>query len=707
MDGVWAWVFETGRFGGVQYGVLNVVAMVALPVLLLVWWALRVRGRTWLRQCEVLGVAAGAGRALWWRPLGILLPALLTVVALLRPYWGSRETELTVPGNDYMFVVDVSRSMYTRDVAPSRLMLARRKVADLVTELLKTGAAHRFGITLFAGSSFLFCPLTNDITVLRQFVSSIDPEMVSSLGSNLEAGVRTALERLEKSTVAAGSIVLVSDGEDDALAVDKVLELIKTRGVPVHVLGVGTSEGQPIEVESGRFIQDRGGRIVHSKLHEDSLKQIAAASGGIYVRATLQDSDVAALVRALSPGLLGDTTSSQIGTHTRKITTYGEFGPWLALGALVIIVIFALRRGSALLSLLLTVTALASYSTRGHAQGPGVPTPSPSAATTIAPSIRARQAYELYQAGRFREASAAYEAALRTNPDDRDVKQGLASALYKAGNVREAQKLFAELARSAQDGRSYFENQYNNGNALLTLGQYQDAVDAYTQALEVKPDDRRAVENRAVAATARAIQLTITPTPTPTPPPGTPPPATPPPQTPNPEQTSAPSPSAAPQQSPEATQSPDPNSSPEPQPSPAGEGTPPAQPSVQPSAQPNQTAAAEQTTSPVGSPPPSSTQAAEQTGAAEGSPLPTPADATPAAEPSKESAQSAEEQERLKESEDAAPAAAATAAPAAAPTPDTRSLSLREAENWLDSLPETPLLVRRQRGQRNQGGQTW
>jgi len=146
--------------------------------------AILLRSRQAVRRtvCEKLGTTPDG------TPLRVAIlasiPALFMVLALLRPYSGT--TEFTVPTStrDYMFIVDVSRSMYARDVPPSRYELAKRKMKDIIAEFTNKGISHRYGIVLFAGYSYLLCPLTDDIGVVKQFIDEVSPAMVTSLGSN-------------------------------------------------------------------------------------------------------------------------------------------------------------------------------------------------------------------------------------------------------------------------------------------------------------------------------------------------------------------------------------------------------------------------------------------------------------------------------------------------------------------------------------------
>jgi len=619
-------------------GILNPLAVLVLPLLGLLLVLVFVQSRKREARRTNLGLSPSG------TPFKLIvvtaIPLALMALAMLRPYAGSTDVTVPTSNDDYMFVVDVSRSMFAKDVPPSRIELAKRKLKDLIDQFTRDGAPHRYGITLFAGYSYLLCPITDDTAVVKQFISEISPEMVTSLGSRLEAGISTALGRFAEGNNQNARILLVSDGEDDQLSLNRVIELIRSRKVRVDVLGVGTTMGTPIELEDGSFVRNSVGSVVNSKLGEDSLKAIAEAGSGVYVRATVDDRDIIELAKA-SLTLKGGVTQG-----TRTIRTYDELGSWLALGALLTILgIAAVPRAGTLLRSIVVVLILTNAALADPLSSPST----------------GRTAYDLYSEGKFKEAAEAFKSALETTPHDTALQQGYASALFKSGNFREAQKLFQSLAAQATNGKDYFENTYNEGNALLSLSRYQNAIDAYTKALDVKPDDERALHNRELAKKLLQEEKNR-PTPTPTP-----------------------TPSAQPSQSPE--------SSPSPNPSPESDGTKAASPSPADSSAPTQSPDA----SPSGAPTPNPDASPSEDSA------PTP---NPSAEPSPtKEAQST----RLKESQpEEAPQGTP---PPSNPTPHNTAAaepqSVQEAQAWLESLPESPLLVRRERGRAKPGGQTW
>jgi len=656
-------------------GIVSPLALLSVaalgPLAVFVVW----RARVQQHRRSLLGIE-GAHRP----ALGLacaMLPALLMSLALLRPYLGRETVQVPSAENDYMFLVDVSRSMLARDVPPSRMGLAKRKMKDIIRAFMKEGSPHRFGITVFAGGVYSICPLTDDTAVVEQFIDVIGPDLVSSLGSNLEEGMITAVERFTGARSRDGRILLISDGEDNLLNVEKVIGVIKGAHIPVDVLGVGTTVGSPIEIENGRFVRDKNSSIVHSKLNEPSLELIAKAGDGVYVRATLGDEDVSTLVSADSP----------IRVHgeraTREITTYREVGGWFALAALVALLLVAVIRRN---SFALTAVLLSSLLARDLSAE--TPTAIPSAV------LSARAAFELYNEGKFAEALHGFTAALEADPGNRALEQAVASAQFKLGEYAKAQESFRKLADSATTGRSYFENTFNEGNALLALKRYQDAIEAYTKALDVKPDDEQAVHNRSIARRLLEESKHFTPTPTNTP-------------TPTPPSPSSASPSPSPQPSPSAAPSPSPSPSAQPSPSaapsalPSGAPSPSPDPSSQPTPQSSPSPSSQGT--PDGSPTPDADKqdrGGERSPTAGATPSPEatrPADAgdMPEATPTGRQKEAADE--------DTLTPPAPSSQQAAGPLDP----SLREAEAWLRSLPDTPLMLRRDKSKKQNQEQTW
>jgi len=206
-------------------------------------------------------------------------------LALARPQWGSVQTSNAWLGEDMVFVVDCSLSMTTTDVLPSRLQRAKFSVLDFV----RRQSHGRVGLVAFAGSAFIQCPLTFDTDAFEESLLALDEKTMPVPGTDIGRALNEAYQAMDKKS-RHKMVVLVTDGEDlplpqaqDGVTVAKELA---TNGVVVFTIGVGTPAGKEIETlnPAGRaeLLRDAKGEIVRSRLDEDTLREIAQATGGSY-----------------------------------------------------------------------------------------------------------------------------------------------------------------------------------------------------------------------------------------------------------------------------------------------------------------------------------------------------------------------------------------------------------------------------------------
>jgi tetratricopeptide (TPR) repeat protein len=138
--------------------------------------------------------------------------------------------------------------------------------------------------------------------------------------------------------------------------------------------------------------------------------------------------------------------------------------------------------------------------------------------------------------GRFSEAIDAYDRAIAVNPNDLYAMVHKGMSLQELGKPEEAMRLYEETVRLAEyevrkhpnDARYDARLWANKGDALYRLGRYQEAMDAYSVALQINPKNEQALNGKnAVEAVIQVPSTTnggvppplesLTPTPTPSP----------------------------------------------------------------------------------------------------------------------------------------------------------------------------------------------
>ena len=224
------------------------------------------------------------------KALFLLLSLGLMLFALAGPRWGSHYEEVSQKGVDIMLLIDVSPSMLVEDIAPNRLERARREILDFI----KVVQGDRVGLIAFAGAAFVQCPLTLDYAALEMFLSALQPDLIPVPGTDLGAAIDMGIAAFDEESATDKVILLITDGEDNENQGLKAARQAAAKGVKIFVFGIGDVGGGPIpELDgSGGFKKDRQGKLILSKLEEESLQDIAALTGGTYVRSVAGDLDL-------------------------------------------------------------------------------------------------------------------------------------------------------------------------------------------------------------------------------------------------------------------------------------------------------------------------------------------------------------------------------------------------------------------------------
>ena len=102
---------------------------------------------------------------------------------------------------------------------------------------------------------------------------------------------------------------------------------------------------------------------------------------------------------------------------------------------------------------------------------------------------------ELGDLGRYEEAIAAYDEAIKIDPNDPDLWHNKGNQLANLGRYEEALSAYDEAIRLKPD---YDYAWLNKGNQLENLERYEEAIAAYDEAIKLKADYIEAIFNKAI-----------------------------------------------------------------------------------------------------------------------------------------------------------------------------------------------------------------
>ena len=185
-------------------------------------------------------------------------------------------------GVDIVFCVDVSLSMDSEDIKPSRIDKVKFELSKIIDNL----EGDRIGVVVFSGSNFLYLPLTMDYDASKLFIKSIDTSMISSRGTDIPNAIKTSIEAFDDEDDQQKMIFLFTDGEDHSnMLIDDISYLINEK-IDLHVIGVGSSKGSliPIKDKQNSFLKNKLGELVLSKLNLNFLREISTLSNGKLLR---------------------------------------------------------------------------------------------------------------------------------------------------------------------------------------------------------------------------------------------------------------------------------------------------------------------------------------------------------------------------------------------------------------------------------------
>lgn len=312
-------------------------ALALLPVLAWWWQRRRTGASIWTQTVDAHLLPhllkPGPASRRWLAPVIAALAFILAVLALAGPSLHEVEQPLWIQDAPLVVAVDLSGASLAADTPPSRIARVRVKLASL----LAGREGGQVGLVAWAGEAFTVAPLTADTANVALFLDALDPDVMPVDGQRPDRAIARSAQLLAQAGFQDGTILLLSDHATPAAMAEAARA--KARGYTVSVLGLGTADGAPYRAA--------GGEIDVARRDDASLRDLAAAGGGRYAALVESNHDLATLGVLDSRRGTGAANGAESGT---SVTTRQDDGYWLLL-PLMLLVLLAFRRGAPVLLL--------------------------------------------------------------------------------------------------------------------------------------------------------------------------------------------------------------------------------------------------------------------------------------------------------------------------------------------------------------------
>ena len=404
----------------------------------------------------------------------LLLVALaLLIVMLARPQMGTKISQEKRTGIETIIALDISNSMLAEDIVPSRLDRSKMMVENLVDHFTN----DKIGLIVFAGDAFVQLPITSDYVSAKMFLSSIDPSMMATQGTDIAIAINMAVSSFTQEEGIGKAVIVITDGEDHEGGALEAAEEAKKKGMSVYVLGVGSTQGAPIPIPgTGDYMKDNTGNTVMSALNEEMCRQVAQAGGGVYIHVENNSAAQQQLDNELDKLSKKETSTTVYSDFDEQFQAFGILALLLLIIEICIfdrrnpllknLSLFSKKKVAAVL-LLLVAMSVSAQTDRQYI----------------------RQGNKQFNAGDYPNAEVSYRKAVEKNPKNPQAVYNLGNALMAQKKDSAAIEQFQNASKLETNPLRKYQSFHNMGVICQSHKMYGEAIEAYKNALRLNPAD--------------------------------------------------------------------------------------------------------------------------------------------------------------------------------------------------------------------------
>lgn len=430
----------------------------------------RVRWRKFIAPTLLEHLLVGESRSYRLQPVHTLALLLaFGALAAAGPTWEQVRPPFSQDKAPMVIALALDRSMDATDVPPTRLERAKAKVLDIARS--RKGA--RTGLVVFAGTSHLVVPPTEDPAMLELYVPALATGLMPKDGKRMDLALDAA-ERLLSHDTAAGTIVFIGDGFDEASRAAFVAKA-KASGQQLLWLAAGTPKGGTVRNADGTIATDAKGYPVSAGFDADGIRKLAS-DAGIPLASLRADGDDVTWVQRRAQTYLAEMDEAH------RESRWQENGFWLVVPVLLLMLL-SFRRGWTVKWLPVVVLSLVFVGTPDVVRAADAAPQHDGWRWIDAFATRDQQGRWYFSKGDYATAAARFEDPMWKG-----------RAQYAAKDYDDALATFSQIFTQRKSDVAAFYM----GNSLAHLGDYEGAIKAYQIALKLRPGWAEASANIAL-----------------------------------------------------------------------------------------------------------------------------------------------------------------------------------------------------------------
>jgi len=133
--------------------------------------------------------------------------SIIAILVMAGPSWQQQHSPFLEDESVLIIALDVSESMNSDDIQPSRLLRAKQKII----ELLEQRGDAKTALIAYAGSAHIVMPITQDSRMIRHFLDALGSDLLP-LNTRISQSVLPQAQRLLKNVNSPSTLLLLTDG---------------------------------------------------------------------------------------------------------------------------------------------------------------------------------------------------------------------------------------------------------------------------------------------------------------------------------------------------------------------------------------------------------------------------------------------------------------------------------------------------------------